>query len=269
MTNNTVYALPVSRTDLFAGTGGGVFRSTDNGAGWGAASSGLTNTIVYALAVLGTNIFAGTNGGSVFVGGLSSALPVDIMRFGVKEKPSGPELRWTTATEVDNYGFEIERTPLPESALIEDGTKGWGQVGFVKGNGTSNAPTEYSFTDKNLSAGRYAYRLKQIDRDGQFKYSKEIAVDISNTPNEFGLTQNYPNTFNAATVISYQLAVNSHVTLKVYDALGREAAILVNEEKEAGKSSVQWDASRYPSGVYYYTLQAGEHRDARRMMLLK
>jgi hypothetical protein len=95
-------------------------------------------------------------------------------------------------------------------------------------------------------------------------------------PKTFMLSQNYPNPFNPATVISYQLSVNSYVTLKVYDLLGREVAILVNERKDAGRYSVQWDArlrsanfGGLASGVYFYTLQAGEYRDTKRMLLLK
>jgi hypothetical protein len=88
-------------------------------------------------------------------------------------------------------------------------------------------------------------------------------------PTEYSLAQNYPNPFNPATVISYQLPVNRLVTLKVYDMLGRELATLVNEKKDAGRYSAQWDATRFSSGVYFYTLQAGEYHNTKRMLLLR
>jgi hypothetical protein len=145
----------------------------------------------------------------------------------------------------------------------------WIGIGFVGGSGTTNAPREYSFSDKNLSTGKYSYRLKQIDRDGQFTYSQEVEVTVGSIPKLFALEQNYPNPFNPSTVINYQLPVNNLVTLKVYDAIGREVATLVNEVKGAGYYSVQFNASQLTSGVYFAQLVSGEKTQIRKMSLIK
>ncbi|MEW5798840.1 MAG: T9SS type A sorting domain-containing protein, partial [Bacteroidota bacterium] len=143
------------------------------------------------------------------------------------------------------------------------------KAGFVEGNGTTNAPKEYSFTDSKLNAGKYSYRLKQIDRDGKFEYSQSVEVTIANVPKEFALEQNYPNPFNPSTMINYQLPMTNHVTLKVYDAIGREVATLVNEVKEAGSYTVQFDGTKLSSGIYFARLQSGEKSQVKKLMLMK
>ena len=193
------------------------------------------------------------------------ALPVELVSFTVSSIQTGAELKWNTATEVNDYGFEIERTVISHPSSVIS----WSKAGFVEGSGTINAPKEYSFTDKNLSAGEYSYRLKQIDRDGKFSYSQTVEVTVTSIPTEFTLAQNYPNPFNPSTIISYQLPVNSHVTLKVYDAIGREVATLVNEMKEAGSYSDQFDGIKLSSGMYFARLQSGEKVQLKKMILLK
>ena len=143
-----------------------------------------------------------------------------------------------------------------------------GRVGFVEGAGTSNSPREYSFVDNNLRGGAYSYRLKQIDRDGKFEYSKSVQVEIA-MPRELTLSQNYPNPFNPSTVISYQLPVSSFVTLKVYDVLGREVATLVNEVKEAGNYSVQFDGSKFSSGIYFSRLEFNGKQLMKKLLMVK
>jgi len=131
-------------------------------------------------------------------------LPVELTSFIVSAKQNSVELLWKTATEVNNYGFDIERrtTPLSPPSQGGDERGGWTKTGFVEGHGTTNAPKEYSYTEKNIPAGKYSYRLKQIDRDGKFKYSQEVEVNFGSAPKEFSLLQNYPNPFNPTTVIS-------------------------------------------------------------------
>ena len=192
-------------------------------------------------------------------------LPVELSSFSVSPKNNSVELKWNTATEVNNYGFEVERTVVSHQSSVIS----WNKVGFVEGNGTTNAPKEYSFLDKNLSTGNYLYRLKQVDRDGKFSYSQEVEATIANAPKEFTLEQNYPNPFNPSTVISYQLPVNGHVTLKVYDVIGREVATLVNEVKEAGRYSATFDASVLSSGIYFAKIQSSDNVRLKKMMLLK
>jgi len=206
-------------------------------------------------------------------------LPVELVSFNAFSQGSGVELKWNTATEINNYGFEVERRAAENRSLQVNGSLEWKRAGFVEGNGTTNASKEYSFTDSKLSAGKYFYRLKQIDRDGKFSYSQAVEVTIASTPKEFSLEQNYPNPFNPSTVISYQLPVNSHVTLKVYDAIGREVATLVNEVKEAGSYSVTFsaeggsasggDGTKLSSGIYFARLQSGDKVQLKKMLLIK
>ncbi|MDP1676772.1 MAG: T9SS type A sorting domain-containing protein, partial [Bacteroidota bacterium] len=180
--------------------------------------------------------------------------PVELVSFSAAAKGKNVELKWNTATEINNYGFEIERSTTPVFSPLQGGDvrDGWSMVGFVEGNGTTNAPKEYSFLDKDITAEKFIYRLKQIDRDGQFEYSDEVEVMITQTPQMFALMQNYPNPFNPVTMINYQLPINSLVTLKVYDALGREVESLVSEVKEAGTYSAMFDGSKISSGIYFY-----------------
>jgi hypothetical protein len=209
---------------------------------------------------------------SVFSNITAPVLPVELVSFSASVTLFNTALKWKTATEVNNYGFEIQRTIDNGQLKIPArpaGGDNWNTVGFVEGNGTTNTPKEYSFTDKGLQAGKYSYRLKQIDRDGKFEYSNEVEVTVADAPKEFALEQNYPNPFNPVTMINYQLPMNNHVILKVYDALGREVATLVNEMKKAGSYSAEFDASKLASGIYFYRLQAGEFVETKKMLLMK
>ncbi|MDP1677636.1 MAG: T9SS type A sorting domain-containing protein, partial [Bacteroidota bacterium] len=149
-----------------------------------------------------------------------------------------------------------------------DGYFSWTKIGFVEGNGTTNAPKLYSFVDASAS-GKVLYRLKQIDRDGKFEYSQEVEVVISQMLQKFSLMQNYPNPFNPTTTISYQLSANSYTTLRVYDMLGKEVATLVNEAKEAGSYTMQFDGSKLSNGMYFYTLRSGNFTATKKLVLMK
>ena len=221
----------------------------------------------------------GTGAGSI-AGGWSLnfiiTLPVELTSFTGFANNNVVNLIWNTATEVNNYGFEIERQMTNDKNGHSSLVNGlWGAIGFVKGNGNSNSPKNYSFTDNsNLSPGKYSYRLKQIDNDGKFEYSKVIDVAF-NAPKEFSLNQNYPNPFNPATTISYSIPKAEHVTLKVYDELGKEVSSLVDENKEAGNYMVQFNgqqttsSKQLSSGIYFYRLTAGDFTDVKKLMLLK
>jgi hypothetical protein len=95
---------------------------------------------------------------------------------------------------------------------------------------------------------------------------KRVSTDV---PGHFSLEQNYPNPFNPTTTITFALPIKSFVSLRVFDALGREVATLVNDEFLAGRYSKKWDASGLPSGVYFYRLQAGSFVETRKLLLLK
>jgi Secretion system C-terminal sorting domain len=142
------------------------------------------------------------------------------------------------------------------------------KIGFVKGNGNSNSPKNYSYTDEGVTSGKYNYRLKQIDNDGQFEYSKVVEVSIK-VPEKFALEQNYPNPFNPGTKINFVIPKSSFVNLKVYDVLGNEVATLVEEEKQAGSYEVNFDASQLSSGVYFCKLTAGDFIETKKMLLMK
>jgi hypothetical protein len=190
-----------------------------------------------------------------------SLLPVELSYFSASMAGSSVKLNWETVTEVNNYGFEILRK-------VHD-DKEWTKIGFVNGNGNSNSPKSYSFVDDIITAGKFSYRLKQIDNDGQFEYSKTIGVDFG-IINKFKLNQNYPNPFNSSTKISWQSPVGSWQTIKIFDMLGREIETLVNEYKETGNHSTLYiDNSTSPSGVYCYQLKAGDYVETRKMIFLK
>jgi len=206
-------------------------------------------------------------------------IPVELTSFtaSVLQNEKAIQLNWTTATETNNSGFEIQRTsPLPSPYQGEGGEaeRGWEKIGFVPGFGTTTEPKSYSFVDENVTSGNYTYRLKQIDFDGTFTYSNEIEVVVDFTPKEFVLYQNYPNPFNPSTVIKYEIpgqARNDNVlvVLKVYDVLGNKVATLVNEDKLAGEYEVKFSAKGLPSGIYFYKLQAGSFIEIKKMILLK
>ncbi len=211
-------------------------------------------------------------------------------------------LEWQTITEMNNYGFVVERKKLKSK-------NHWEEIGFVNGAGNSNSPKEYFFTDNMVESGKYSYRLKQIDIDGTYEYSNIVEVNVG-SPSRFKLKQNYPNPFNPTTTIKYaipssiasdpdlsgdrsNLSNNSqnkqivHGTLRatnltssnsrndanvrliVYDVLGRKIATLVNQRQLPGNYSVQFNASNLPSGVYFYTLRVGDFTVTKKMLLLK
>ncbi len=215
------------------------------------------------------NLLVGTKGGGIYAGG-GDALPVELEDFFANVNEDKVELKWNTANEVNNYGFEIERemndNKTDPSSLINNH---WTDISFVKGSGNSNSPKSYTFTDETLSNGNYSYRLKQIDNDGNFSYSKEIKVTVNEIPKEYSLMQNYPNPFNPTTEIGFRISNFGFVSLKVYDLLGREVATLVNEEKTTGTYEVIWNAANLPTSVYYYRIQAGSFNQVRKMLLIK
>ncbi len=187
-------------------------------------------------------------------------IPVELLSFSASVAANVVTLNWSTATELNNFGFEIERS--------SDKTN-WRTIGFKEGKGTTSEPQQYSYSDKlsDITSSRLYYRLKQLDYNGSFEYSEIVEVEIA--PSVFSLSQNYPNPFNPSTTINYQIPELSFVTIKVYDVLGNEVAALVNEQKPAGKYEVGFNASELVSGVYFYTLSAGEFVQSKRMLLLK
>ena len=189
----------------------------------------------------------------------SGSIPVELISFSANVSDGSVILNWITATELNNSGFEIQRLKDTKNELSND----WETIGFVAGQGTTTQINRYTFVDNLTPALNRTlyYRLKQIDFDGSFEYSKIVEVDFEIVV-DYSLDQNYPNPFNPSTTIRYSIpnitlsgADGSKVQLKIYDVLGNEVAILVNEEKPAGNYVVSFDASKLSSGVYFYKLQ--------------
>jgi hypothetical protein len=203
----------------------------------------------------------GMSGFSEFgVGGASdNPLPVELSSFSAIIVKEGIKLNWGTETEVNNYGFEIHRSTQNDS---------WINIGFVQGNGNSNSPKEYSFLDEQVPAGKYSYRLKQIDTDGNFKYSKVIDVNVG-TLTRFELNQNYPNPFNPSTTISFTLPESGNVNLTVYNIIGEQVVQLFDGYKEAGIHTINFNASELNSSIYIYKLEQNGRTESRKMMLVK
>ncbi len=206
----------------------------------------------------GNNSTLWTNG--TFTNLNTSPLPVELTSFTENTVENKVELNWQTATEINNYGFEIQR------AIQSDNLK-WEKIGFVEGRGNSNSPKTYQFIDSNPLSGKLVYRLKQIDNNGNYKFSKEIEVNLA--PTEYVLYQNYPNPFNPSTKIKYSLPVRSLVNIKVYDITGREVAKLVDEMQEQGNYTINFDASKLSSGTYFYKIISNKFVQVKKMLLLK
>jgi Secretion system C-terminal sorting domain len=189
----------------------------------------------------------------------NGGLPVELINFSAEEINNNISIKWITATETNNTGFDLER---------KNNSGNWQTIGFIEGHGTTTETHQYSFTDNDIHPGTYQYRLKQIDYDGSFEYSKVVEVEIP-LPNKFSLSQNYPNPFNPVTSMQYTIGNRQLVTLKVYDILGREIATLVNEEKPAGEYEVEFNGTNLPNGIYFYQLNAGEFSETKKMVLIK
>jgi hypothetical protein len=192
-------------------------------------------------------------------------IPVELISFTATSLSGKVLLNWTTATELNNLGFEVERK------IINNNKEGeWVRIAFTEGYGTTTEPKEYSYVDdiSGITASSLAYRLKQIDFNGSYEYSDEVYVE-NPAPVDYALHQNYPNPFNPTTIITYSVPYKSNVELKVYNSLGAEVELLANEPKESGTHKVEFDATVLPSGIYFYRLYAGEFFETKKMVLIR
>lgn len=187
-----------------------------------------------------------------------AALPVELISFTAKLENDNVELNWKTATEANNYGFEIEGSQNDD----------WGKIGFVQGHGNSNSPKEYSFHDRPIGCSAIKYRLKQIDFDGQFEYSLEVEVKLE-VPTSFSVRQNFPNPFNPTTKIDFSIPSDDNVQIKVFNVLGMEIATLLNEHRQAGMHSIEFNANNFSSGIYFYKVVSGNYYEIKKMILLR
>ncbi|MBT8378641.1 MAG: T9SS type A sorting domain-containing protein [Ignavibacteria bacterium] len=221
---------------------------------------GLANSVRSLTVVPETNQFVfGNSAGELTLAQLPAVIPVELISFTASVNENNVTLLWQTATETNNSGFQLERSK---------DNKGYKQITFVPGSGSTTEPKGYGYTDNSVNNGTYYYRLKQVDFDGSFSFSKLIEVNVG-LPSEFTLEQNYPNPFNPKTTVSYSIPELSFVTLRVYDVLGNVITTLINEEKSIGIHTIDFNASDLPSGIYFYQLQAGNLTQTKKMILLK
>ncbi len=225
---------------------------------------------IYFLFILlfSINTFAESNFFSK--GSPSETLPVELVYFTGMAFENTVQLEWGTATEINNYGFFVQRK------LKSSGE--WESLELIPGAGNSNIPNYYSYTDSVLSAGIYIYRLQQVDLNGDIQYSDTIEIEVKSTsntslrtliPKEFNLFQNFPNPFNPSTTIRFDIPKMSNVVLKVYNIIGKEVAVLINKNMQPGSYNVKFESKSLPSGIYIYKLEAGSFRTAKKLTILK
>ncbi|HAY32706.1 MAG TPA: T9SS type A sorting domain-containing protein [Ignavibacteria bacterium] len=196
------------------------------------------------------------------------ALPVELSSFASTVIGNDVTLQWSTSSETNNSGFNIERAVYNNGNLSE-----WSTVGNVEGHGNSTVSNSYSFTDRSLNAGIYTYRLKQIDFNGNFEYHNLNSDVVIGVPTRFELMQNYPNPFNPSTRISFEIPTDGIVKLTVFDNSGKEVAVLSNGYKTTGYYTVDFNGSNLASGVYFYKLELNSNNEStvkiRKMALVK
>ncbi len=240
-----------------------VLFSTDAGATWMDFTGNYAGAHMRDVAFSGdgNTMYVASRDQGVFWMDITQYVPVELVSFTAEPVINGIRLNWSTTSELNNSHFEIERSA--DKITFE-------KIASVNGYGTTTVQQTYSYIDKNVKEGIYYYRLKQVDFDGTSSYSLIIEVENA-VPSSFVLAQNYPNPFNPSTSISWQTPVSGWQSLKVYNAIGKEVAALVNEFREAGKHSVEFDASsaRLSSGVYFYKLQIGNFVQTKKMILLQ
>ncbi|MBZ0199877.1 MAG: T9SS type A sorting domain-containing protein [Ignavibacteriaceae bacterium] len=215
----------------------------------------------YIAVSVGANEAEMTANMNLAVAKYQSILPVELSSFTAVSLNNKIQINWETATEINNYGFEIERKAVGEN--------NWTLAGFKKGAGSSTESTKYTFVDESFSQPgvKLQYRLKQIDFNGAFTYFDAVEVELA--PVEMMLEQNYPNPFNPTTTISFSLPHKENVSLKVFNTMGEEVASLSNGSMEAGSHNINFNSHNLASGLYFYTLTAGNKTQSKKMLLLK
>jgi hypothetical protein len=210
---------------------------------------------VCATNIIINGVFSG--GGTICTG----PLPVTLSSFTFTVTKNNVLLRWVTESEINNSGFKVER--------ISGNGSIWHEIGFVNGHGTTNEPKTYLFEDKKLQTGFYTYRIKQTDYNGNYEYfelGQQVAIS---KPNLFSVSQNYPNPSNPKSKIDYEIPESGIVTIRLYNLLGQEVYKILNEPKEAGYYTVEFDGTSLASGVYFYRIEAGKFTAIKKMVLLK
>ncbi len=199
-------------------------------------------------------------------------VPVELTSFTATITDNNISLNWITTTEVNNQGFEVQRTDGKYKTPEE---KQWLTVAYINGKGNSLEVNKYNFEDRNLTNGTYSYRIKQIDFEGTYKFYYLTKEVVLNSPSLFALSQNYPNPFNPETKISFSIPSASQVNLRIYNSLGQEIEELLNDQKNAGNFDLSFNAKDLTSGLYFYTLKVKESEsgkeyiETKKMILLR
>jgi photosystem II stability/assembly factor-like uncharacterized protein len=257
-----VHTNPLDGNEVFAGcySCGSTWRTKNGGQTWLQIPISSTN---YQIFIVDSMTVFAAQGNGLYKLTSPFFIPVELESFTAYANNNNVNLEWTTATELNNSGFEVQHST---DAINFEG------IAFVPGFGTTTEKHAYSYVIKNLNEGKHYFRLKQIDFDGTETLTNTVEVSLEDVfVNEFSLSQNFPNPFNPTTRIQYAIANRQFVQLKIYDLLGNEVATLVNEFKDAGKYSVQFDASEFnlTSGIYIYKLNAGEFTSTKKLSLIK
>jgi len=212
---------------------------------------------VYPFLPSGNTIISDINTG-LYVLKFNASTPVELSSFSAVQVSNRVVLNWTTSTEKNNIGFEIQRKNKNEFYTI----------GFVEGHSTTTEPNNYSFADKNVESGTYTYRLKQVDFDGTSSLSEEVRVAVS-TPASFVLNQNYPNPFNPSTNIKFSIPSSGFANLSIYNLVGEKVGELVNQILDEGEYNYTFDANNLPSGIYIAKLSSENYNQTIKMTYLK
>jgi photosystem II stability/assembly factor-like uncharacterized protein len=257
----TIYSVKFYDANYGIASGVGyIFKTTNGGATW-ERSLKLLNSQFQGAFILDqtTTIAVGTSGN--IIKSSNAPLPVELVSFTASVRNNLVNLNWETATEVDNYGFEIER---------KDKNSTWTKIGFIEGHSTSNSPKYYSFSDNPTGSSKYSYRLKQIDNDGKFEYSGIVEVDLSGMlPKDIEI-KNFPNPFNPETNINIKLPETAETTVELYNSTGEKIFTIYKGKLDVGTTlSLKVDGSNLPSGVYLINVSAGKYRKTHKILLMK
>lgn len=253
---------------ITCGSTGRVYSTTDGGATWSFENTGASTLYSVYIEKASTgfsSVYLSGSGGLVQKNS-NLIIPVELTSFTASVQGNEITLNWSTATELNNQGFEIQKKSL--NGEFE-------KIAFIAGFGTTSEPKSYSYKDINSLSGKVVYRLKQIDFDGSFEYSNSIEVDFGLTPKDYALYQNYPNPFNPSTSIKFALPSTSDVRIEIFNMLGESIGILSDGIKEAGYHTLSWNAPNVASGIYFYSIQAKslegnkDFNSVKKMLLVK
>jgi hypothetical protein len=244
-----------------SGSEAGLILGRWNGTSWTDLGAGIPSS--NSLSALTTEL-------GDFTGAEPGALPIQLASFtGRIVDGNNVRLDWTTISEINNYGFFVQRRGASDREFAElEGS-------FIPGHGTTLEPQTYAYTDEGVADGRWYYRLRQIDLDGSVFFTDPIHVDIvtsvaEDIPRVFSLNQNYPNPFNPSTSITFTVEKNGFSSITIFNILGQEVMRPFAGMAEAGRvHTVRFDGTVLPTGLYFYKLSSGERTDLKRMLLIK